>query len=296
MQCSQTLSVISSTDWEKNHWSDETSPAFWVWARFAGSIFILPNTARSWYSAHFRYLSTIPYSCSSIISWRIARIFPPLDYQKHSRRRGHCTYPFSYCSRTLVKNWLFQKPDFLATFSRMLKNATSGWAGEYGRSGGGCGKVAGRKAGEWRGGSGKLKLIIKLVFSGQIGSGTIGGLEKDINRYRFLTFFISKFWIFEKASKPLLTKINLTSCLFGSRFVLNPFFLSWLAHFYLMEKSAKVLHYFGLDCGMLEFLQIFFSQAVTQRIVDSPGFLETGLVEKNSVCAHTTGVPNKKEE
>jgi hypothetical protein len=63
-----------------------------------------------------------------------------------------------------------------------------------------------------------------------------------------------------------------------------------------MEKSAKVLHYFGLDCGMLEFLQIFFSQAVTQRIVDSPGFLETGLVEKNSVCAHTTGVPNKKEE
>ncbi len=24
--------------------------AFWVWARFAGSIFILPNTARSWYS------------------------------------------------------------------------------------------------------------------------------------------------------------------------------------------------------------------------------------------------------
>ncbi len=50
MQCSQTLSVISSTDWEKNHWSDETSPAFWVWARFAGSIFILPNTARSWNS------------------------------------------------------------------------------------------------------------------------------------------------------------------------------------------------------------------------------------------------------
>jgi hypothetical protein len=28
MQCSQTLSIISSTDWEKNHWSDETSPAF----------------------------------------------------------------------------------------------------------------------------------------------------------------------------------------------------------------------------------------------------------------------------
>jgi hypothetical protein len=47
MQCSQTLSVISSTDWEKNRWSGETSPAFEFWARFAGSIFILPNTARS---------------------------------------------------------------------------------------------------------------------------------------------------------------------------------------------------------------------------------------------------------
>jgi hypothetical protein len=53
MQCSQTLSVISSADWEKNHWSHETSLAFWVWARFAGSIFILPNTARSWYSVQY---------------------------------------------------------------------------------------------------------------------------------------------------------------------------------------------------------------------------------------------------
>ncbi len=50
MQCIQTLSVISSTDWEMNHWSNETSPAFWVWARFAGFIFFLPNTARPWYS------------------------------------------------------------------------------------------------------------------------------------------------------------------------------------------------------------------------------------------------------
>ncbi len=27
----------------------------------------------------------------------------------------------------------------------------------------------------------------------------------------------------------------------------------WLAHFYLMKNSAKVLLYCGLDCGMLEF-------------------------------------------
>ncbi len=26
----------------------------------------------------------------------------------------------------------------------------------------------------------------------------------------------------------------------------------WLAHLYLMKKSAKMLLYFGLDCGMLE--------------------------------------------
>jgi hypothetical protein len=52
------------------------------------------------------------------------------------------------------------------------------------------------------------------------------------------------------------------------------------------EKSAKVLDYFGLDCGMLEFLQIFCSQAVIKRtIVDFPAILETGLVEKISVCA-----------
>jgi hypothetical protein len=27
----------------------------------------------------------------------------------------------------------------------------------------------------------------------------------------------------------------------------------WLAHFYLMKKSSKVLLYFGLDCGTMEF-------------------------------------------
>ena len=61
-----------------------------------------------------------------------------------------------------------------------------------------------------------------------------------------------------------------------------------------MKKSAKVLHYSGLDCGMLDFLQIFFSQAAIQRtIVDFPAFLETGLDEKIAVCDHTTRDPNK---
>jgi hypothetical protein len=61
-----------------------------------------------------------------------------------------------------------------------------------------------------------------------------------------------------------------------------------------MKKSAKVLHYSGLDCRMLEFLQIFCSQAVIQRpIVDFAALLETGLAEKIVVCDHTTRDPNK---
>ncbi len=42
----------------------------------------------------------------------------------------------------------------------------------------------------------------------------------------------------------------------------------WQAHFYLIQKSAKVLLYFGLDCGMLE-------------IDVSPAFLEHGSVERS---------------
>jgi hypothetical protein len=58
-----------------------------------------------------------------------------------------------------------------------------------------------------------------------------------------------------------------------------------------MEKSAKVLHYFGLDCGMLESSKkIFYSRAV---IVDSLAFLEIGLAKKIAVCSHTTILPKK---
>jgi hypothetical protein len=40
---------------------------------------------------------------------------------------------------------------------------------------------------------------------------------------------------------------------------LTAFFTAYcLAHFYLLKKSAKVLHCFGLDCGMLV-LKIFYS-------------------------------------
>jgi len=57
-------------------------------------------------------------------------------------------------------------------------------------------------------------------------------------------------------------------------------------------RKSDALFWFGLrDVGIL---QIFYSQAVTQRtIVDSSAFLEHGLVEKIAVCVHTTRDPNK---
>jgi hypothetical protein len=58
-----------------------------------------------------------------------------------------------------------------------------------------------------------------------------------------------------------MNPMNPTSCLFGSRFVYNPFYL--LAGALLFDE--KIRQSVGLDCGMLEFLQLFFSQAVIQK-------------------------------
>jgi hypothetical protein len=65
----------------------------------------------------------------------------------------------------------------------------------------------------------------------------------------------------------------------------------WLAHFYLMKKSAKVLLYFGLDCGIL-----YLQAAIPRTIVDSPVFLEHGSAEKIAVSGHTTRVPIKEDD
>jgi hypothetical protein len=85
--------------------------------------------------------------------------------------------------------------------------------------------------------------------------------------------------------------------------VLSPFIQKWTPFFLLAgglfllfdEKSAKVLHYFGLDCVMLAFLQIFYSQAVIQRtIVDFPALLETGFVEKIWFVAIQPVIPTSR--
>jgi hypothetical protein len=60
-----------------------------------------------------------------------------------------------------------------------------------------------------------------------------------------------------------------------------------------MENSAKELHYFGLDCGMLEFSKYILTIRNLKIIVNSSAFLETGLAEKIAVCALTTRLLKK---
>jgi hypothetical protein len=60
----------------------------------------------------------------------------------------------------------------------------------------------------------------------------------------------------------------------------------------LLKKSAKVLLYFGLDCGLLVSFKYFTHKPKQETIVESPAFLEHGLAEKITICAHTTRDPN----
>jgi hypothetical protein len=63
-----------------------------------------------------------------------------------------------------------------------------------------------------------------------------------------------------------------------------------------MKKSGKVLHYFGLDCGMLEFFKYSSHKLYLQRnFFDTPAFYEHALAEKIAACAHTNRDPDKQE-
>ncbi len=79
-------------------------------------------------------------------------------------------------------------------------------------------------------------------------------LEKDINRYRFFDFLISllNIWKDFKALSRFMQKIiQPPACSdYGLHRILSSY---WVAYFYWMKKSAKVLLYFGLDFGMLKF-------------------------------------------
>jgi hypothetical protein len=54
-----------------------------------------------------------------------------------------------------------------------------------------------------------------------------------------------------------------------------------------MKKSANLLHYFDLDCRMLEFFKYSIHEPSSkEQFLDSHAFFEPGLAEKIAVCAH----------
>ncbi len=79
------------------------------------------------------------------------------------------------------------------------------------------------------------------------------GHDKDISHNGFLIFLILVLNVRKKDFKVLSRFIQKSlqpsaSSAHGWYRILSSY---WLAQFYLMKKSAKVLLYFGLDCGML---------------------------------------------
>jgi hypothetical protein len=80
----------------------------------------------------------------------------------------------------------------------------------------------------------------------------------------------------------------LQTLLAGIRVLFRILSSHWLSHLYWLKKSAEVLLYFGLDCGLL-------TSRNPKNNVDSPAFLEHGMAEKMADCAHTTR-PNKEDD
>jgi hypothetical protein len=63
------------------------------------------------------------------------------------------------------------------------------------------------------------------------------------------------------------------------------------------EKSAKVPHYFGLDCKILELLQYSTHEPSSkEELLTLPHFWSPILALKITVCAHTTRPPKKLEK
>jgi hypothetical protein len=83
--------------------------------------------------------------------------------------------------------------------------------------------------------------------------------------------------------------MNPTSCLY------TILFSCWLAHFLLVEKIAKRLHYFGLDCGMLEFLKHSTTSGNPKISCRLAGIFGARFGGKDVVCGHTKPDPNKQE-
>jgi hypothetical protein len=105
-------------------------------------------------------------------------------------------------------------------------------------------------------------------------------LDRPWKSFWFLNFTLEYLKRLQ-SSELLHTKINPTSCLSGSRFACRILSSYWLAHFYLMKKSAKLL------CSILVWIAgcwNLHSKAVVQRTIDvSPALLEHGSTKKIAV-------------
>jgi hypothetical protein len=62
---------------------------------------------------------------------------------------------------------------------------------------------------------------------------------------------------------------------------------------HLMKKSAKVLHYFGLDCGMLEFFKHSTHEPSSKKQLLILIHFGTRYSEKIAVWTHTANLPKK---
>ncbi len=122
----------------------------------------------------------------------------------------------------------------------------------------------------------KILILCSIVLpqlkvpSGQIGSTWEWyhwiGIEKNINSYRLLIIFLNfdlEYLRRFQSSEPPNTKHNLQPPASSAHGLYRILSFYWLAHFYFIKKSAKVLHYFGLDCiGCKSFFKYFSSQAI----------------------------------
>ncbi len=87
---------------------------------------------------------------------------------------------------------------------------------------------------------------------------------------------------------------NMSSHLVKTTFICQ---IWWAADEAVLSKYfvEKVLLYFGLDCGLLVFSQIFYSQAVIPRtIVDSLAFLDHGSAERSWFVAIQPVIPTRR--
>ncbi len=120
-------------------------------------------------------------------------------------------------------------------------------------------------------------------------------IGKDVNRYSFLYYIIFILsWIFEKSSKFWAAKYK--RCLQSPHSLADGLYtesflpIGWRILFdeKIPPKCCTNLIWIA-GC----WISILLTRRDLRTIVDSPAFLEAGLAEKITVCAHTTRLSKK---